>query len=55
MSISSIGIQTILPRSGIAQQPPAPDQNAGNDRDDTAAPVQAAPAPGTGQLVNRTA
>jgi hypothetical protein len=63
MSISSIGIQTILPLSGTAQQPPAPEQSndsdsdsdSDNGRDDsTAVPVQAGTAPGTGKLVDRT-
>ncbi|MEI7806796.1 MAG: hypothetical protein WCI56_15905 [Hyphomicrobiales bacterium] len=55
MSISSIGIQTILPRSGTAQQSPAPDQSNDNGHDDEAAArVQAANAPGTGKMLDRT-
>jgi hypothetical protein len=56
MSVSSIGIQTILPKSGTPQQPPPPPQANDNDADDSAADKQAPPpAPGLGQKIDRTA
>lgn len=56
MSISAIGsapVMTIKPESA---EGPGPDRDG--DSDDSAvkaAPVQATPAPGTGQLVDKTA
>ena len=58
MTISSIGVQQILPRTGTAWQnaDPAPDQPNDRDGDDVApasAPVRPVPAPGTGLIVDR--
>lgn len=62
MSISSIGIQTILPKTGTSQapqqQPPANDNDS--DTEDAAIDAadadahQAPPPPGMGQLVDKT-
>ena len=57
MNISGIGIQQITPRTGTSWQPPnpAPDQNNDTDTDGAKIkPAQAAPSPGTGQIVDKT-
>ncbi len=54
MSVSSIGIQVIMPKTGTSPQS-APQQQA-NDRDDApTAAKQAPPPPGMGKLVDKTA
>lgn len=53
MSISSIGIQVIMPKTGTAQQQqqqPAQDASA----NDNAPPRQAPPPPGMGKLLDKT-
>jgi hypothetical protein len=49
MSITTIGIQTIMPTTGTPQQPPQP----AND-DAPASAQQAPPPPGMGKLVDKT-
>ena len=56
MSVSSIGIQVIMPKTGTSPQS-APQQQS-NDRDADNAPAaakQAPPPPGMGKLVDKTA
>jgi hypothetical protein len=54
MSVSSIGIQVIMPKTGASPQS-APQQQT-NDRDaDDAAAKQAPPPPGMGKLADKTA
>jgi hypothetical protein len=56
MSVSSIGIQVIMPKTGTSPQS-APQQQS-NDRDAdnaSAAAKQAPPPPGMGKLVDKTA
>ena len=57
MSVSSIGVQQILPRTGTSWQGanPAPDRGNGADGNPVAAPAQAPAAPGTGQIVDKIA
>jgi len=55
MSAVSIGIQTIMPKTGTSPQS-APEQQ-GNDRDADRRPVeakQAPPPPGMGKLIDKT-
>ena len=59
MAISGIGIQQILPRTGTGWQDanPAPDRATDSDSADAAParePSRSPPAPGTGQIVDRT-
>ena len=49
MSITTIGIQAIMPTTGTPQQPPPP----AND-DAPASAQQAPPPPGMGKLVDKT-
>ena len=53
MSVSSIGIQVILPKTGTSpeQTPPQP---ANTREADDAPPRQAPPPPGMGKLVDKT-
>jgi len=57
MAISGIGIQQILPQSGITghgNRPPPPEpDNSSSDNVLPATPVQPPPAPGTGTIVDR--
>ena len=56
MVISGIGVQQILPRTGIGAQGlnPVPDPSNDSDGDDAPSKRDRAPAaPGTGQLVDR--
>jgi len=56
MSASSIGIQTIMPKTGTS--PKSSPTHQANDRDANIAPVeakQAPPPPGMGKLVDKTA
>jgi len=63
MSVSSIGIQTILPKTGTSQsphsplEPPANDNAGGNEADEAAvaAAESAAPPPGMGKFIDKTA
>lgn len=56
MSVSSVGANPGLASMIAASQSKAADAPHDGDGDDVvAAPVQAAPAPGTGQTVNKTA
>jgi hypothetical protein len=59
MSIGSIGIQTILPKTGTPQQPQQQLPANENDRDaDDSAAAQAAPPPppaGMGTMIDKTA
>lgn len=50
MSITTIGIQTIMPTTGTPQQPPPP----ANDDTHTSAQQQAPLPPGMGKLVDKT-
>jgi hypothetical protein len=55
MSVSNIGVQTVLPTTGTAQQPPAPQQK---DKDITASPaasVRPPSPPGIGKLLDKVA
>lgn len=55
MSASSIGIQTIMPKTGTSQQPPSQQPANDNDVDEaTAAAKQAPPPPGMGKLIDKT-
>lgn len=56
MSVGAVGSTPIIPMGGERAEGPGPDHD--EDADDAgavAAPVHAAPAPGTGQVVNKTA
>ena len=56
MSASSIGIQTIMPKTGTS--PKSSPTHQANDRDTNIAPAeakQAPPPPGMGKLVDKTA
>lgn len=55
MNISSIGVQQILPQTGIGRQN-NPTPNQGNGTEDTpGAPDRAPAAPGTGEVVDTLA
>jgi hypothetical protein len=57
MNISSIGVQQILPQTGIIGQgsAPAPEQdNSDGDNPAMVAPDRAPAAPGTGEIVDKT-
>ena len=56
MSVSAVGSAPVMPMTNERAEGPGPDHDG--DSDDRAIapqPVQAAPAPGTGQVVNKTA
>lgn len=55
MSVTSIGIQVIMPKTGTS--PKATPEQQANDRNANSAPVEARPAPppGMGKLVDKTA
>ena len=56
MSVSAVGSAPVMPMSNERAEGAGPDHDG--DSDDRAiapTPVQAAPAPGTGQVVNKTA
>jgi len=55
MNISSIGVQQILPETGIGRQNnnPTPDQQNGADDNPVMSPDRASAAPGTGQAVDK--
>jgi hypothetical protein len=56
MSVSSVGSVPVIPMGGERAEGPGPDHDG--DSDDggaVAAPVQAAPAPGTGKVVDKAA
>jgi hypothetical protein len=57
MNISGIGVQQILPQSGINSNAPpvAGDSGASNGDEGSATPDRSPPAPGTGQVVDTTA
>ena len=55
MSVSSIGPSNATAQMLAATQSKVADVPNDGDADDHAAPVQAAPAPGTGQDVDKTA
>ncbi len=57
MAISSIGVQTIQPGSGMSggsPPPPPPESEPNDDKIAETAPTQSAPASGTGQFVDKT-
>lgn len=56
MAISGIGVQIISAKSGIGPQLPPPESSNDNAREEpvSQSPTQAAPAPGTGQVVDLT-
>lgn len=57
MTVSTIGVQLIQPVSGTPQQPSVlekVDDAVSDERVTPTAPVQAPPAPGTGQFVDKT-
>ena len=57
MSISSIGVQTILPQTGTGWQPPNPTPDRANDNgtdDASRQPSQAPRTPETGHIVDKT-
>lgn len=55
MNVSSIGIQTIMPKTGTSQQqsPSAPQQSNARAAEEVA-PVKAPPPPGMGKYVDKT-
>lgn len=54
MSVVSVGIQIIMPKTGTnSQQPPQPADDRVADKT-PAAPQQAPPPPGMGRLVDKT-
>ena len=56
MSVGAVGSKPVIPMGGERAEGPGPDHDG--DADDAGAaatPGQAAPAPGTGQAVNKTA
>lgn len=56
MNISSIGVQLIQADTGMTQQPPAADAGSdrSSERETPSAPTQAPPAPGTGEVLDKT-
>ncbi len=56
MYVESIGIQTIMPKSGTSQQQqtPPPQQQAARNDDTPAHDVKVPPAQGLGKFVNKT-
>ena len=56
MSISAVGPAHVMPAGTENAEGPGPDQDGdGDDAGAVQAPVQAAPPPGTGAVVNKTA
>ena len=55
MSVSSVGPSNAAAQVAAAQPKAIDPPHDGDGDDAAAAPVQAAPAPGTGQAVNKTA
>ena len=55
MTISSVGSAHAAPIGPERAEGPGPDNDGDADDIGAATPVQAAPAPGTGQLVDKTA
>ena len=55
MSVSSIGIQIIMPKTGTSPQSAPQQQSNDRDADDaSAAARQAPPPPGMGRLIDKT-
>jgi hypothetical protein len=54
MSVSSIGIQIIMPKTGTSPQSAPQQQSNDREADNAPAPKQAPP-PGMGKLVDKTA
>jgi hypothetical protein len=55
MSVSAVGSAPVLPISGERAEGPGPDHDGDADDKAVKAPVQSAPAPGTGAVVNKSA
>ena len=55
MSISAVGSTPVMPTSSEKTEAPGPDHDGDSDDMATKAAVQAAPAPGTGTVVDTTA
>ena len=55
MSVSAIGSAPVMPMSSERAEGAGPDHDGDSDDAAVQAPVQAAPAPGTGVIVNKTA
>jgi len=57
MNISSIGVQQVLPETGIGRQNnnPAPDQHSSAENNPVMAPDRGPAATGTGQAVDKLA
>ena len=55
MSVGVVGSQPVIPIGGERAEGPAPDHDGDADDGGVKTPVQAAPAPGTGQVVDKTA
>jgi hypothetical protein len=55
MSISAVGSAPIVPTGSEKAEEPGPDYDGDSDDAGVKAPVQAAPTPGTGVAVDKTA
>jgi hypothetical protein len=55
MSVAAVGSQPVIPMGGERAEGAGPDHDGDSDDGGAKAPVQAAPAPGTGQVVDKTA
>jgi len=55
MSIAAIGSAPVAPAGSEKVEGPGPDHDGDSDNAGVQAPVQAAPPPGTGAVVNKTA
>jgi hypothetical protein len=55
MSVSSIGIQVIMPKTGTSPQSAPQQQSNDRDANNAPSPKQAPPPPGMGKLVDKTA
>ena len=55
MSVSAVGVAPVIPTGMERAEGPGPDYDGDSDDKGVAAPVRAAPAPGTGQVVDKTA
>ena len=55
MSISAVGSAPVMPISSERAEGAGPDHDGDSDDAGVKAPVQALPAPGTGQVVDKTA
>jgi hypothetical protein len=55
MSVNSIGIQVVMPKTGTPQQPQPQQQSNNNDTDDAGQDRRAPPPPGQGQYVDKVA